>query len=434
LEILTGARAVGVRNDDPFKVSLNGKAMTDALAVRNQVLETSIETVRTGTKTDVSAALQLDPSGWAFQNLSELSAIIEKKSGETRAFETLKIRFQQQKVKIAEQEKLIEALTKEIARIETESAPLLEKARTARGELFVSFFEILKREQVEVSKLYAPLQKTLDEGSETDKRLRFEARIAYDLAGHSDNCLSIIDRTKKGNFRELLALPTALTKLWEGFERGNFTPDTIKQGLKNLWEKFTKLEEDEKVSAIGVQSQLRDGCTMQTFFDWLLDVNPFRVTSSLTFDDKDLTLLSPGQKGIVLLMLFLGMDHADTRPLIIDQPEDNLDNLSVYRDLIRLFRNRKKYRQIILVTHNPNLVVNTDAEQVLIASYDGKATPRIEYLSGSLEDQAEYLPDVSPKDLTDGIIERVCDVLEGGPNAFSKRSKVYGLSPKIDAR
>jgi len=133
--------------------------------------------------------------------------------------------------------------------------------------------------------------------------------------------------------------------------------------------------------------------------------------------------LSPGQKGIILLMLYLEIDKGDYRPLIIDQPEENLDNLSVYKDLINYFRERKQYRQIIMVTHNPNLVVNTDAEQVIVANYNGKQTPRLGYDSGSLENQAEQLPNVSVEQLEDGIIEQVCNILEGGESAFKKEKR-----------
>ena len=58
------------------------------------------------------------------------------------------------------------------------------------------------------------------------------------------------------------------------------------------------------------------------------------MTYSVRFDGKDLQLLSPGEKGIVLLLLYLEAESEDNRPLIIDQPDDNLDNLSVYPSLI----------------------------------------------------------------------------------------------------
>lgn len=130
-------------------------------------------------------------------------------------------------------------------------------------------------------------------------------------------------------------------------------------------------------------------------------------------------------------MLYLAIDKTDYRPLIIDQPEENLDNLSVYKDLIGYFRERKQYRQIIIVTHNPNLVVNTDSEQVVVANYNGKRTPRLEYCSGSLEDQAKAIPDAQIEDFEDGIIEHVCSILEGGDIAFNKRKNKYSISCKI---
>jgi DNA repair exonuclease SbcCD ATPase subunit len=79
--------------------------------------------------------------------------------------------------------------------------------------------------------------------------------------------------------------------------------------------------------------------------------------------------LSPGTKGIVLLILYLGMDIGDSRPLIVDQPDENLDNESIYRLLTSYFKSAKKRRQIVLITHNPNLVVNGDSEQIVVALF-----------------------------------------------------------------
>lgn len=138
-------------------------------------------------------------------------------------------------------------------------------------------------------------------------------------------------------------------------------------------------------------------------------------------DNKDLRFLSPGEKGIVLLLLYLEAEEGDNRPLIIDQPDDNLDNLSVYPNLIEYFRNRKQTRQIIIITHNPNLVVTTDSEQVVVASFDGTHAPKIAYRSGALED-------TNPAGPVLGIREEVCRILEGGTKAFQLREARYALS------
>src|SRR4051794_3478861 len=104
------------------------------------------------------------------------------------------------------------------------------------------------------------------------------------------------------------------------------------------------------------------------------------------------------------------MDKKDYRPLIIDQPEENLDNESVYGILRRYFRSAKKRRQVILITHNPNLVVNTDSGQVIVARCErrnGNGLPSIVYTSGSLEDS------VRRSDGFPGIRQKVCEILEG---------------------
>ncbi len=139
----------------------------------------------------------------------------------------------------------------------------------------------------------------------------------------------------------------------------------------------------------------------------------------MKYDGKDLQFLSPGEKGIVLLLLYLEADQEDNRPLIIDQPDDNLDNLSVYPSLVEYFRKRKKTRQIIIITHNPNLVVNTDAEQVIVANFDGSRNPKIKYRSGALENTLSSGGT--------GIREDVCKILEGGTEAFQRRERKYSL-------
>ena len=119
------------------------------------------------------------------------------------------------------------------------------------------------------------------------------------------------------------------------------------------------------------------------------------------------------------MKLFLKLDKS-SKPILIDQPEDNLDNKSVYKVLKDDIRAVKNRRQVIIATHNPNLVVNTDAEQVIVAHYqdiidgdDGQEKVRITYESGGLEDE--------------NIRILVCDILEGGTEAFLKREERYNL-------
>jgi hypothetical protein len=165
---------------------------------------------------------------------------------------------------------------------------------------------------------------------------------------------------------------------------------------------------------------MRSGVTVHDVSAWLYEVEHVRLTYGLKYNGTELEKLSPGTKGIVLLILYLGMDIADTRPLIVDQPDENLGNESIYQLLTTYFRSAKRRRQIVLITHNPNLVVNSDSDQIVIATAARRANglPHISYRSGSLENSI-------PPD--QGIRQQVCRILEGGSDAFLKRERRYDL-------
>ena len=145
---------------------------------------------------------------------------------------------------------------------------------------------------------------------------------------------------------------------------------------------------------------------------WLYGTDHIQIAYGIQYDGTDVERLSPGTRGIVLLLLYLAIDTDDDRPLIIDQPEENLDPRSIFVELVERFRSAKQRRQIIIVTHNANLIVNTDADQVIVAScgpHRPGQLPEIRYQSGGLEDLA--------------IRESVCNILEGGEDAFKERAK-----------
>jgi Chromosome segregation ATPases len=162
---------------------------------------------------------------------------------------------------------------------------------------------------------------------------------------------------------------------------------------------------------------LKKGFTPADFYNWIFD-DYYEVNYFINFKGRALEALSPGQKGLALMKIFLKLDKS-TKPLLIDQPEDNLDNKSVYFDLVSDFKDIKKKRQIIIATHNPNLVVNSDSEQVIIAKFEDsplEGKPKITYSAGPLEDK--------------NIRKEVCGILEGGDTAFIKREHRYELKDK----
>ena len=117
---------------------------------------------------------------------------------------------------------------------------------------------------------------------------------------------------------------------------------------------------------------------------------------------------------------------------MIDQPEDSLDNRAIYNELVAYIKKKKKERQIILVTHNSNVVVSADAENVIVANQDGLDSPnkggfRFQYINGALENSSPRQIDDKFVLCSQGIREHVCDILEGGRLAFEKREQKYGF-------
>jgi len=142
----------------------------------------------------------------------------------------------------------------------------------------------------------------------------------------------------------------------------------------------------------------------------------------INFDDEFYILLngkaiqhcSPGQRCSAMLPIVTLTSDA---PIIIDQPEDNLDNRLVSKAVFKILSKLKETRQIIVATHNPNILVSGDAEQVVVLNSEGKVANY-----GSIDD-----PD---------IVQDVIEIMEGGKEAFAKRQKRYSqqLGKNINMR
>ncbi len=157
----------------------------------------------------------------------------------------------------------------------------------------------------------------------------------------------------------------------------------------------------------------------------------FKITFELIQDNDPIANMSPGKRGLVLLKLYLHLSNSRD-PILIDQPEESLDNRTVYRELTEFIRQKKTKRQIVIVSHNANMVVSTDSEEVIVANQSGQQIGRdnrefqFEFVSGALESSFERPTEVGVL-YQMGIREHVCEILEGGPEAFKKRERKYGL-------
>lgn len=146
------------------------------------------------------------------------------------------------------------------------------------------------------------------------------------------------------------------------------------------------------------------------FYQYLFSLGYIESHYELRQNGKSLDKLSPGEKGALLLVFYLVLDKNEI-PLVIDQPEDNLDNHSVAKVLVPFIKKAKKHRQIIMVTHNPNLAIVADAEQVIHVNIDKENGNKFSFTSGSIENST--------------INQETVDVLEGTMPAFTMRKNKY---------
>lgn len=153
------------------------------------------------------------------------------------------------------------------------------------------------------------------------------------------------------------------------------------------------------------------------------------IIYTVEMDGDKIENMSPGKKALVLLKLLISHDESKC-PILLDQPEDDLDNMSIVSDLVSFIKDRKNDRQIILVTHNANLVLGCDAEEVIVANQQiennqqtrNKAF-KFEYRSGAIENIDATDPDTFLG--SRGIQQHICNILEGGKEAFLTRKKKY---------
>ena len=281
--------------------------------------------------------------------------------------------------------------------------------QTHRQEAYGRAFDALVAEQAVLEELYRPLMTRLAKAAGTLEKLSFSVARVADVEEWADQAEErLIDLRKAGAFRgkgTLFQKANAVLKSpWETGSSGDVVAAMTE--FRRLYQ--TDLL-DHSPMAHSEQPEFR--AWLKSFAQWLYSTDHIGIQYGIEYDGVDIRKLSPGTRGIVLLLLYLALDDADGRPLVIDQPEENLDSKSVFEELVGLFVEAKSNRQVIMVTHNANLVINTDADQIIIAEagpYPPSALPPISYTSGGLEN-AE-------------IRKAVCDILEGGAAAFQERA------------
>jgi hypothetical protein len=141
--------------------------------------------------------------------------------------------------------------------------------------------------------------------------------------------------------------------------------------------------------------------------------------------------MTPGKRALFALRLILE-ESDDTWPLLIDQPEDDLDSRAIFNEVVPFLKKKKRERQVIMVSHNANLVIGADSEQLVVANRHGDDRKnedglQFNYLTGSLEYSRLHDPDCRDTLGSQGVCEHACSILDGGKTAFEGRKQKYQI-------
>ena len=358
---------------------------------------------------DPSVALVPDTADLSALPLAPITAEMTRLEALFSADKVIRDQYAALTSRIAQESSALQTLENRLADAQG-AAARRKDLQTERDDTYGRVFEAIINEQNALAGLYAPLMARLAASSGTLRKLSFSVRRIADVQGWGSIAEEeLLDRRRTGPFYGRGSLIAAATEaLKPAWETGSATE--VQAAMTAFMGKHLKDLLSHAPYAPTQQAEFR--AWSKQFANWLFGTDHIAVRYEISYDGIDIRKLSPGTRGIVLLLLYLALDDSDDRPLIIDQPEENLDPKSVFDELVALFIAAKAKRQVIMVTHNANLVINTDADQIIVASagpHPSGGLPPITYMAGGLENA--------------DIRKSVCDILEGGQAAFRERAR-----------
>ncbi|HBB56782.1 TPA: hypothetical protein DEW47_03140 [Patescibacteria group bacterium] len=309
--------------------------------------------------------------------------------------------------------KTITSLKEELEYLSGKIGTDLEKLYGKRKTLLKELYKAISNKITLYKEIYKPLidfiEREKTEQEKSGNTLTFDAGIVFNKSAFSDSFLTFINHTKDGTFQLKDGGSKQLKDIFGKYnlQDEKSVADFADDIVHSLHFDITKSPEKPNE----VKKQLNQKYTPTDIYNFIFNLEYLDVQFKILFNGKDLNEneFSPGEKGALLLIFYLLIDKEKV-PLIMDQPEENLDNESVYSLLVPYIKKAKQKRQVIIVTHNPNLAVVCDAEQIIYAHMD-KKNNEIRYESGSIESIE--------------MNKRIVDVLEGTMPAFTKRDEKY---------
>lgn len=289
-----------------------------------------------------------------------------------------------------------------------------ELARNNRRKLVENLYE----KKNEIISLYRQLFKPVTDFIESDQLLidnyQIKLDVSFQLHGFIEKFFDHISVGAKGSF---IGKEEGYKKLQQIIEVSDLnTKDGFTLFIQEIIAHvFQDKRAEQNNEARNLRDQLKKGYDPLDFYNFLFSMDYLSPVYELKLGDKELSELSPGERGALLLIFYLLLDN-DNIPLVIDQPEENLDNQSVHTIIGKFIKQVKDRRQIIIVTHNPNLAIVCDAEQIIhvkIAKEDGN---KVSYVSGAIEN-----PEIN---------KSVVEILEGTFPAFDNRTEKYKVTKR----
>lgn len=302
----------------------------------------------------------------------------------------------------------IKFLQARIAYIERNLQMDLDMQRELRKKYVTELME-KKHEVLDIyNNLFAPIVQFVEEYKDDLKDYPIGFDASFSIRNFADRFFDFVSQQASGSYYGKEQGALRIKENIESIEEGNIESFVHFASLVN--DDLLKDKRDNLNVIRQVDSQLKKGHSKQELYDFIYGMDYVTPFFQLKMNGKPLSSLSPGERGALLLLLYLFIDM-DDKPLIIDQPEENLDNESVFKYLVHFIKVAKKKRQIIMVTHNPNLAVVCDADQIIQMKIDKLHGNEVTYESGAIE---------NPK-----INKIIVDILEGTYPAFHNRDCKY---------
>ncbi|MBL4767855.1 MAG: AAA family ATPase [Rhodobacteraceae bacterium] len=281
--------------------------------------------------------------------------------------------------------------------------------RSTRKTLVRKIFRSIEEQRKIREALFAPLQSVIqgDVLIPEEYQLSFQAKLDARIDRFSSQLFDLV-KQNSGNLRGEDKSLEAVRDVFEAV--GLATEDDAVQLTENLFQLLDGAARNLDGKSYGLEEILRKDRSTPAVYDHIFGLSFIEPKYTLLFQETQIEQLSPGQRGALLLIFYLLVDKG-RNPIVLDQPEENLDNQTIVSLLVPVLEEAKKSRQIFMVTHNPNLAVVCDAEQIIHATFNRKDGPEIRYSSGAIESKL--------------MNQVVVDVLEGTKLAFNNRGGKY---------